>query len=1106
MTRPAPACVALAALAAVALAASAAAQTGPFQPMSSWYVHPFTGSIGVLANTNDFTFDTDGNGLHNPPADHTHDRPAPLETGTWTFRLTPSRQILYAFGTPNPFDCPGGTTVYFYRIPAADGAPLQLIRGPLCIANDIAHDGFFDQPGTWGQRIACIVEGSDPTDLDRQRVHWIDLVTGAYAASFPTFDRIVSSPVYVSPSGVAAYLQYDTSDGDNLADYAAICLTTDHLGEVLNPTGGFLAQLAPPFADAVMIDDAGTLTIHALWPDPGTVRASFPLSGCITSPPPPPPGGACCLAGGGCQEGVTATECSQLGGSWSGSGSMCATAGCPPPPAPDLHVTLTGPASVPRPEPITWTITWQNSGALAAAGVTVVDSLPLNVTFVSATRGGVYDPFSRRVTWSVGTLNPGALGGAQVTARTLCTGAATVTNETYRITGTPGGTVIGTPPVVTALQSPSTAPVTVGTTSVAVDPLPLGDGGQMEHTITLQEGSGVARDTVRISFAPGPETTLGAVIDSAGGTIRPNAFGTQYTWSGPLGANASVAIRFRTVVSSCRTGQYATTALHNGSFLIAVNTCGGFLGLAQVTTSFPLTGPSLATELVPNVGTQPAPWQRVRVAAVRPGDTFQIELRAINNTSGALPSAQVSVTLPFELGSGDPPFVGTPPAGTAWDPFSRAVTWSGSLGPSAVVAIPIEVTLDGASSGARVDAQARVGACPTGPGATLFALGVQPPPAGDHVLQLGSGGRLVATTTGGSPVSTTVMDPPFGFVTYVGGLGRASDGDLWFAGTPTFMLNPVTLDFRTVDDPLLLLQLDAIGDVAWDPADSSLVFCGYRLTNRLGVRRWKPSTGVMTPLYTATPGAGWTGAKHIAVGADGSVACETSVGIVRIPPSGPAVVWDEPSILDEPQGLAVEASGDYLSLEGLFSTSVRRLARIDDSTGAFTTIADLETVLPPGNRYVALDAGPDGDVFVSGYDDELLVLHTQPSFSFEPLAPTGNGTVVDMLYVEAGGTTDAPPQVRAPVELAFAAPAPNPASRATVLRFGLPRAAHVALTVYDVGGREVAEVARGWREAGEHAVAWEGVDRAGRRVASGLYLIRFEAEGRSFTRKVVLAW
>ena len=81
---------------------------------------------------------------------------------------------------------------------------------------------------------------------------------------------------------------------------------------------------------------------------------------------------------------------------------------------------------------------------------------------------------------------------------------------------------------------------------------------------------------------------------------------------------------------------------------------------------------------------------------------------------------------------------------------------------------------------------------------------------------------------------------------------------------------------------------------------------------------------------------------------------------------------------------------------------------------------------------------------------------------------------------------------------------PNPFNPATVIRFDLPRAAHVGLHIYDVSGRLVCTLADKEMEPGSKEIAWDGRDDAGRGTASGVYFYRLTASSFTETRKMVL--
>ena len=70
--------------------------------------------------------------------------------------------------------------------------------------------------------------------------------------------------------------------------------------------------------------------------------------------------------------------------------------------------------------------------------------------------------------------------------------------------------------------------------------------------------------------------------------------------------------------------------------------------------------------------------------------------------------------------------------------------------------------------------------------------------------------------------------------------------------------------------------------------------------------------------------------------------------------------------------------------------------------------------------------------------------------------------------------------------------------------FSLPESGAIDLVVFDLRGRRVTVLATGPHAAGDHCYRWRGDDRAGRRQAAGVYLVRLTGSGRPITRKALL--
>ena len=86
---------------------------------------------------------------------------------------------------------------------------------------------------------------------------------------------------------------------------------------------------------------------------------------------------------------------------------------------------------------------------------------------------------------------------------------------------------------------------------------------------------------------------------------------------------------------------------------------------------------------------------------------------------------------------------------------------------------------------------------------------------------------------------------------------------------------------------------------------------------------------------------------------------------------------------------------------------------------------------------------------------------------------------------------------------ALAAPWPNPSRGGFALHFTLPAESAVRLSVHDVQGRTVREIAAGTLPAGAHLRTWDGRTATGR-AAPGFYLVRLSAPGVEIVRKAVL--
>jgi len=100
-------------------------------------------------------------------------------------------------------------------------------------------------------------------------------------------------------------------------------------------------------------------------------------------------------------------------------------------------------------------------------------------------------------------------------------------------------------------------------------------------------------------------------------------------------------------------------------------------------------------------------------------------------------------------------------------------------------------------------------------------------------------------------------------------------------------------------------------------------------------------------------------------------------------------------------------------------------------------------------------------------------------------------------------------EINLPTAFALHASSPNPlrlssATGATMIKYDLPEPAETRVEIYNILGSHVATLVSGRRQAGRHAITWNGRDKNGLRVAGGMYLYVIKAGEFTAQRKLVL--
>jgi hypothetical protein len=175
----------------------------------------------------------------------------------------------------------------------------------------------------------------------------------------------------------------------------------------------------------------------------------------------------------------------------------------------------------------------------------------------------------------------------------------------------------------------------------------------------------------------------------------------------------------------------------------------------------------------------------------------------------------------------------------------------------------------------------------------------------------------------------------------------------------------------------------------------------------------------------------------------------------------------------------------------------------NDSSGAMATVSgivkDSATQSPvPGaliwlfdaNESIFADASGEFATHVYAHNVTLSVFHAEYE-SKNILVSLVPGQAVDTIIQLR--RLSSVPGAGLPEQLMLYQNYPNPFNPSTTIAFTLPSASKVTINLYDVLGREIVELMRGYRPRGRHQSLWDGNDESGAPVGSGIYLARFHA-------------
>jgi len=211
---------------------------------------------------------------------------------------------------------------------------------------------------------------------------------------------------------------------------------------------------------------------------------------------------------------------------------------------------------------------------------------------------------------------------------------------------------------------------------------------------------------------------------------------------------------------------------------------------------------------------------------------------------------------------------------------------------------------------------------------------------------------------------------------------------------------------------------------------------------------------------------------------------------------------------DPPVELSVSINGpDYLD----FNETGHFYANASGGSGSYV---DFKWWNRNDNIAKGSKAPPPGEWIYMSQWEGCEAITCNPGFDFSlkcEVVDSENNTAIDVhsVRINERKLSKQEPNIETnenltPGEITLQGNYPNPFNPSTTIRFHLPEPGKVSLTVFSVNGVKVVSLMDGIISEGFHQVVWNGCDKSGMRMPSGIYVYSLCTKNRSFVQKMLL--
>lgn len=146
-----------------------------------------------------------------------------------------------------------------------------------------------------------------------------------------------------------------------------------------------------------------------------------------------------------------------------------------------------------------------------------------------------------------------------------------------------------------------------------------------------------------------------------------------------------------------------------------------------------------------------------------------------------------------------------------------------------------------------------------------------------------------------------------------------------------------------------------------------------------------------------------------------------------------------------------------------------------------------------------IDVGNNTDYIIKGLDKDSTYF-----FALKAYDISGNKSDYSNELTAVLTNIEQPDTIQMPKDFSLSNNYPNPFNPVTNIKYSIPKQSKVSVVIYNILGKRIKELVNEYKTPGHYSVKWNGTNKIGSKVSSGIYFYRIKAKDYHNVKKMLL--